>query len=124
MTEYKDKNIAVVGVSFDESKYGYRIFQDLLNAGFKVFGINPRGGELLEQKIYPSLKDLGFVPDLVLTVVPPVVTENIIGEASELGIKEIWMQPGSQSDEVVELAKSFGMKVTHDSCFMVYNKIW
>ena len=124
MLEYNDKRIAVVGVSFDEDKYGHRIFKDLLGAGFKVFGINPKGGELLGQKIYPTLKDLNFVPDIVVTVVPPQITEKIVEEAYHLGIKEIWMQPGSKSDTAIKLAESFGMKVTYDSCFMVYNNIW
>jgi predicted CoA-binding protein len=32
---------AVVGTSNNKEKYGYKVFKDLLNAGYKVLPINP-----------------------------------------------------------------------------------
>lgn len=124
MADIKNKLIAVVGVSNREEKFGFRIFKSLLEGGFKVKGIHLRDGEVLGQKIYKNLKELDSVPDLVITVVPPEVTERIVEECNDLGIKEIWMQPGSESEDAVRKARQYGISVVYNACFMVENKIW
>ncbi len=124
MDNFKNKYIAVVGVSAEPEKYGHKIFRDLLDSGYNVVGINLKGGEILGQKIYPQLKDLPIVSDLVIIVVPPAATAKIVDECHELGVKNIWMQPGTESDEVINKAKSYGMNVTARACFMKRNGIW
>jgi predicted CoA-binding protein len=120
----KDKLIAVVGVSDNKEKFGYKIFEDLLKAGFKVMAVGVKGGKALKKAIHKSLKDLPTKPDIVVTVVPPIATDKIVNDVISLGIKEIWMQPGSVSDEAVKKARSVGIKVTDKGCFMVARGIW
>jgi len=124
MDDIKKKKIAVMGVSNKEEKFGFRIFRDLIKAGFNVEGVNPTNGEVLGKKIYRNLKEISARPELVITVVPYQVTERVVDECNALGIKEIWMQPGSESEAAVLKAKSFGIKATSNSCFMVVNNIW
>lgn len=120
----KNKKISVVGVSHKEDKFGFKIFRDLLKEGFEVEGINPTNGRILGKEIYRNLKALSSKPDLVITVVVPQVTERIVEECQELGIKEIWMQPGSESQEAIRRAKDYGITVTHHACFMVQHGLW
>jgi len=113
------KIIAVVGVSEDERKFGFKVFKDLMKKGQKVYGVNPNTNIVLGQKIYSRIKDLPKTPNLVITVVPPKVTEKIVDECISLGIKEIWMQPGSESEKVIKKAESNGISVIHDACIMI-----
>jgi predicted CoA-binding protein len=122
--DIKEKEIAVIGVSNKEEKFGFKIFRDLLKAGFKVKGIHPKITEVLGQKIYHNLKSLETKPDLVITVVSPEITEKIVEDCKDLGIKEIWMQPGSESEIAIKKAKDYGIKVIYNACFMVEHKIW
>ncbi len=124
MNLFKDKQIAVVGVSTDSNKYGYKVFKDLFESGYAVSGVNINGGMSLGQTLYKTLSELKTVPDVVITVVPPAATEQIVEECNKLGIKEIWMQPGSESQTAIDKAKSYGMKVTARACFMHNQKIW
>jgi len=62
--------------------------------------------------------------DLVITVVPARVTERVVDECKELGIKEIWMQPGSESNAAIDKAKEYGISVVSNACFMVEEGIW
>ena len=117
------KLIAVVGVSDDESKYGHRIFRDLLGAGYPVKGVNLKGGVVLGHAIYKRLSDLEKKPDLVLTVVPPASTLLLVEECEKLGIKNIWMQPGSASAAAIEKARAYGIK-TISACFMAVKGLW
>lgn len=120
----KDKRISVVGVSENKEKYGYKIFESLINAEFNVDGINAKGGRILGRRIYKNIAELPYIPDLVLTVVGPAITEKIVGECAQAKVREIWMQPGSESDNAIKKAQKYGLKVTSSACFMVHLKIW
>lgn len=123
MKDYKTLNLAVVGASADPLKYGHSIFRDLLASRYTAIGVNPKGEDILGHKVYPALKDLPLVPDVVITVVPPRITDTIIDQCVELGVKEIWMQPGSESEQAAEKARHHGITVTM-SCFMKAQHIW
>ena len=68
---YENKTIAVFGVSADPSKYGYKIFKTLLDKGFRVFGINPKGGQVAGQTVFKELASLPVKPDVAIMVIPP-----------------------------------------------------
>ena len=119
--EFLNKNnvIAVVGVSANPDKYGYKIFFDLLNAGYEVYAVHREGGMIGEHVRYPALKSLPKRPDVVDCVVPPRVTEKIVRECSELGIGKVWMQPGTESDDALDFCRRNGIKVLHGVCIML-----
>ncbi|MEF3280009.1 MAG: CoA-binding protein [Elusimicrobiota bacterium] len=120
---FKEKIIAVVGVSSNPSKYGYKIFMDLSQNGYEVYGINPKLKSIEGKTIYPDLSSLPTKPDIVLMVVPPESGEKVIQECIKLKIEHIWFQPGSESENLINIAKENNIKTT-TACFMVSNKIW
>ncbi len=110
---------AVIGATDNKEKFGHKIFKLLKNAGYKVFPVNPGIKSVLGEPCYASLSDLPVKPDAVNFVVPPQVGEPIITECSTLGIKNVWLQPGANGDNVVNAAKTAGLNVIHKSCIMV-----
>ena len=120
----KENLIVILGVSDNTEKYGYKIFKDLLDAGYKIKGINPKGGEVLGHAIYKTLEELDEKPDLVITVIKPEITLQAVKKCGEMGIKKIWMQPGSESEEAIKTAKELGMEVVSNACFMIIKKVW
>ena len=126
MKDLKEKIIAVVGVSNRPEKFGYKIFKSLIEGGFNVSGVNPAAisDEVLGRKIYRTLSDIETKPDMVITVVPASVTEQVVEQCKELGIPEIWMQPGSESETAIKKAKEYGIHVTHHACMMIDHGIW
>jgi uncharacterized protein len=124
MKDLKEKVIAVLGVSNDPGKFGYKIFAELLDRGFLVHGVNPKGGDVRGQSLAISLDAVSPVPEMVITVVPPAATEQAVETCRRLGIKEIWMQPGSESDAAIAKAGSYGMSVTHHACLMTTIGMW
>lgn len=113
---------AIVGVSQDGSKYGYKVYKDLLEAGYEVYPVNPKGGKLFGNTVYKNLRDIFEKIDIVITVVPPVITEKIVVEMSELGVKKLWMQPGSESERVIELCNKLNIECQSQACIMVKRK--
>ena len=117
------KNVfAVIGVSRDPEKYGYKVYKDLKKAGYTVYPINPKAESIDGDKCYNSLRELPERPDVVDIVVPPKITERIIKECKELGIKRVWMQPGSESEEAISFCKENNIEVIHSVCVMVERK--
>jgi len=117
------KNVfAVIGVSRDPEKYGHKVYKDLKKAGYTVYPINPKAESIDGDKCYNSLRELPERPDVVDIVVPPKITERIIKECKELGIKRVWMQPGSESEEAISFCKENDIEVIHSVCVMVERK--
>ena len=118
---FLDRNniIAVIGVSSDHNKWGWKIYEELKSAGFKVYPINPKYRVVEQDICYPDLKSLPKKPDVVMTLVPPKVTEQVVGQCVELGIKKVWMQPGSESEKAINLCRTEGIELVHDACVIV-----
>ena len=122
------KRIAVVGVS-DKRDTGcglaYRNFRD---NGYRVYAINPRISTYEGAPCYPDLKSIPEKPDAVFILASPKVTDQIVQQCVELGIKHVWMhcmmgtKPGlaagmtSVSREAVELCKANGIAVIPGAC--------
>ena len=115
---------AVVGASADRSKYGNRILRNLQQAGYIVYPVNPRGGDIEGLHASPSLAALEELPQVVDIVVPPKVTEVIVRECAELGLTRVWMQPSAESEEAIAFCHNHGLKVIHHTCAMVHRKQW
>lgn len=110
---------AVIGATDNEAKFGYKIFKLLKKCGYQVFPVNPGLTSVLGEKCYPSLSALPVKPDAVNFVVPPKVGESIIAECNALGIKNVWLQPGANGDNVVNAARKAELNVIHNSCILV-----
>lgn len=120
---YQHKIIAVFGVSQDPSKYGYKIFTTLVEHGLAVYGINPKGGEVAGQTLYPSLDKLPRQPEVAIMVVPPAVLEQAVAQCAGANVREIWFQPGARSDAAFKQAEQAGMHALN-GCFMAENGFW
>lgn len=114
------KTIAVVGVSSKSKGFGIAVYKHLKDHGYSVFGVNKNGGYANNEKLYNSLSNIGNKIEGVVTVVPPSETKIIVQEAHELGIKNIWMQQGSESKNAINFCKDNGINVVHNECIMMF----
>lgn len=123
ISEFIDKKnvIALVGASNNPEKYGNKVFLDLKNAGYQVYPINLTEDNIAGEKCYKSITELSKDKkvDLVITVVPPAITEKIIAECITLKINKVWMQPGSESEKAVKLCEDNSISQIHNMCIMI-----
>ena len=115
---------AVVGVSTNPDKYGHKILLDLDAAGYHVYGINIRGGQVKGHELYRSLADLPVKPQVVDIVVPPAQTIHIVRECARLGLLQVWMQPGAESEQAIQFCHENGIEVVHGACAMIRKRNW
>jgi len=111
---------AVAGASTNREKYGNKVVRAYQQNNRIVFPINPKATQVEGETAYP---DLTCVPegDVALSVVtPPHITLEVVKQALDRGIRHIWMQPGAENQEAVDLAKKAGANVIHDGpCVLV-----
>jgi predicted CoA-binding protein len=105
------RRFAVVGASKDRSKYGNKVLRAYLQNGREAVPVNPTADEVEGLKAY---RDLASVPedvDAVSIITPPAVTEKVVEQAIQRGIKNIWMQPGAESKAAIAAAEQAGANV-------------
>ena len=121
MNNFINKNYtyALVGASSNKEKYGYKVLENLLDAGFHVLPVNPKGGKILNQNVYKDVAEIPEKIDVVIFVVPPQVTEVIIKDVIALGITKVWLQPGSENDDVINFCVSHNIECYHNACIML-----
>ncbi len=109
------RRFAVVGVSRDPEKYGYKVYKALTNAaqeqGYIVYAVNPNTDVVDGDACYPSLDNIPDQLDCVVTVTPPLVTEEVVHIAGRLKIPYVWMQPGSESTAAFNIARANSMQI-------------
>ena len=113
------KCFAVIGATDNIEKYGNQIVKNLLKRGYEVYPINPGLKEVEGVKCYPDLYSLPSKADVVDFVVPPPITESILKDCKELGLKRIWLQPGSESEAAINFCTENNMQVVHSVCVMM-----
>tara|TARA_B100002049_G_scaffold128563_1_gene95101 strand:+ start:129 stop:512 length:384 start_codon:yes stop_codon:yes gene_type:complete len=122
LQKLKQKNvrIALVGASNNRHKFGNRIYLDLRSKGYDVIPVNPKDKQIEGDQAYASIGMIEELPDIVNFVVPPPVAMKVAQEAVELGIKHLWFQPGSESNELETWLKGTNrIKYLVNSCIMV-----
>jgi len=100
---------AVVGANTDPEKYGNMIYRKLKSRGYTVYPVNPLYDTVDGDKCYKDLSSLPQVPDVIDMVVSPKRGKHVIEEAAKLGIKNVWLQPGTYDDELLEMIEKNNM---------------
>jgi predicted CoA-binding protein len=122
------KIIAVVGVSDKRETGANRNYKTFKQHGYRVYAVNPRITVFDGAPCYPDLKSIPEKPDAVFMLTSPRVTEQVVQQCVDLGIKHVWMhclmgtKPGlsagstSVSPSTVEMCKTNGIAVIPGSC--------
>jgi predicted CoA-binding protein len=114
---YEDtKTIAVVGASEDPRKPGHSIPRYLQQVGFRIIPVNPKGGEILGEKVFASMQEIEEPIDVVDVFRPSEETPDIARSAAQAGAKVLWLQEGIESEEAERIASQAGLKVVMNRC--------
>ncbi len=114
------KRLAVVGVSRSEQKFGTAIYKELKARGFQVFGVNPQMQTIAGDICYASIGELAGKVDGAVICLPPQKAAIVIREAAAAGIKNLWLQQGSQSLETKQAAHEAGVSPVEGKCILMY----
>lgn len=102
--------VAIVGASANRAKFGNRSLRAHRDAGYQVFPVNPKGGEIEGLPVYRSVSEIpGGRLSRVSMYVPPEIGVTLLAGIAAKGCDELWLNPGSESDELIERAHKLGL---------------
>jgi len=114
------EKFAVVGASRNPEKYGHMVFADLIAAGKTVWPVNPTATEIDGVQCFASLSGLPGRPDAIVYIVPPAATADGLKQASALGVRDVWLQPGAEPEDVDDLVSRLGLNGVYGGpCILV-----
>ena len=111
---------AVIGVSADQKKFGNIVYRTMKEKEAVVYPVHPSLESVEGDACYKNVSALPADVHSVITVVPPAVTTAVVKECAAKGIKHIWMQPGSESEEGIAAAERAGISVIHGECILMF----
>nr|WP_314181332.1 CoA-binding protein [uncultured Campylobacter sp.] len=113
------KNIAVVGLSPDESKPSNEVAKFLIESGFSVFPVYPKFDEILGRKVYRNLTQIDENIDIAVMFRKGEFASELVKDAIKKGVKTLWLQLGITNDEAGTVARENGINFVQDKCIKI-----
>lgn len=112
--------VAILGASADRSKFGNKAVRAFLAKGYAVYPVNPKGGEIEGLAAFKSLAEIpaDVKLDRVSVYLPPAIGLKSLPEIAARQPAELWLNPGSESEELVAEAEKLGLNVVQ-ACSIV-----
>jgi predicted CoA-binding protein len=101
--------VAIIGASADRSKFSNKSIHAHLRAGYDVYPVNPKEEAIEGLKCYKSVLDIPVALDRVSLYLPPQVGVRVLDDIAKKGCKELWVNPGAESTELIEKAQRLGL---------------
>lgn len=115
------KRIAVVGVSRNEKDFSRMILRELARRGYDVVPVHPGMKEVEGRACFERIQDVSPPADAALLMTAPAVTELIVGDCAEAGVRRVWMHrgaggTGAASEAAIAFCQAKGIRVVRDLC--------
>ncbi|MCB9857845.1 MAG: CoA-binding protein [Phycisphaerales bacterium] len=104
------KTVAVVGASADRSKFSNKSIRAHERMGWTVYPVNPKGGEIEGHPVFKSIRDIPAKLRRVSMYLPAAVGIGVLPDIAAVAPEEFWVNPGAESDELIEAAKALGLQ--------------
>jgi predicted CoA-binding protein len=103
--------VAVVGASNDRQKFGNKAVRAYLRQGWEVYPVNPRAETIEGLRSYRSVLEIPVAElDRIAVYVPPEVGLRLLDEFAQKPHRELNLNPGTASPELLEKAEQLGLR--------------
>ena len=103
-------SVAVVGASSAPQKFGNKAVRAYLRRGWTVYPVNPSEKTIEGLPVYASVADLPVGVDRFSLYVPPSVGITLLEAIKSKQPKEVYLNPGSESDALIARAEALGLE--------------
>lgn len=111
MNQTTARTVAVIGASADRTKFGNKAVRAFQQTGHTVYPVNPKEVQIEGLPVFRSLGEVPTRPNLVSVYLPPPLVLKVLPDITARGCDELWLNPGTESDEVLAAARRFGLNV-------------
>lgn len=114
------RKLAIAGVSRNPKKFGYQVYRDLKKSGYEVYPINPHMADLEGGKCYSAISDLPVDVKHLLILTPKKDTDAVLREAIGKGIKNVWVQQMSETENTARIAAENQVDLIQKKCIYMF----
>lgn len=104
-------NVAIIGASNDRSKWGNKAVRAFKQRGYTVYPVNPSETEVEDLPAFKTISEVPGSLDMVSVYVRPQILLKILSDISAKKPAEVWLNPGTESDEVLKEAERLQLNV-------------
>jgi predicted CoA-binding protein len=114
------KRIAMVGISRDAANFSVNLFEELCRRGYDIVPVNPNTAEVQGRRCFARVQDVQPPVEAVLLMTSPEVTETVVRDCAEVGVRKVWMfraeGKGAVSRKAVAFCEERGIQVVPGEC--------
>jgi uncharacterized protein len=114
------KRIAMVGVSREPKDFSVVLFEEFCRRGYDIVPVNPNAIAIMGRRCFSRLQEIRPPVDAAILMTSPAVTDTVVRECAEVGIRRVWMYgagvQGAVSAEAVEFCRAQGIEVIPGHC--------
>ena len=114
------KRFAIVGVSQNPKDFSRAVFREFRDRGYDPVPVHPAAAEIEGRPCFPRVQEIQPPVDGVLLMTSPAVTDTVVHDCAEAGIKQVWMYRaagrGAVTADAVQFCESNGMSVIRGEC--------
>lgn len=104
-----EKSIIIVGASNDRSRFSNRAVRAYHDLGWIVYPVHPRETTVEGLACYATVSAIPAQAAWMSLYVPAIAGLKVVEEAVAKGVREIYVNPGAGSPELVERIRALGM---------------
>ena len=105
-----EQSVAVIGASNDRRKFGNKAVRAYVECGLRVFPVNPKETSVEGLPAYANVDAITEPIDFVSLYVPPAVGIKLLPAIAAKQPRELWLNPGAESDELIEAAADLHLR--------------
>lgn len=105
------KTIAIIGASNDRDKFGNKAVRAFQQQGYEVFPVNLHEQSVEGLRAFKSIAEVPVRPQLISVYLPPRVLLKLLPDIAAKGCDELWLNPGTESEEVLAETGRLGLNV-------------
>ena len=112
------RRLAMVGVSHEPKDFSRMLFRAFRERNFDIVPVNPGAKDIEGTTCYSRLQDLEPPVDTALLMTSPAVTDEVVKECADAGIRRVWMY--RRSPAAVAFCEAHGISVIAGECPMMF----
>ena len=103
-------SIAIIVASANQQKLGNKAVRAYLQQGWTVYPVNPKEAIIEGLPTYKAVREIPGAVDEASLYLAPLLVPAVLQEIKAKGIKKVWLNPGTESEDAVDLPRSLVWK--------------
>ena len=118
------KRIAIVGVSRSDNDFSRAVYDEFRKRGYDAVPVNPHAARIGDAIAFPNVRSIAPAVDAVLIMTDPLVTESVVQDCRQAGVRRVWLHKGAGkgavSDKAVRYCLAHSMNVVYGYCPLMF----